>query len=288
MGKSKPPLVATVMKLEAPYVIEWVAWQRLQGFDVMIADNCTEGQQTALLRALSEAGYIHYVDARHLTSRPQLPGLELIFRDAEMLGYRVLGFMDVDEFIELLGDDPFGGAILITELMLSPMTWAVSFRWAMFGSAGRVQPGEGLVVERFTMRSTPDHARNGYVKSFVKIKSLRRWQALRRRPLVRDPHVFGVPSATYLLEGIRGRKQVFDRPQGDWKLARIRHYAVKSREEFAVKRSRGDAFYDAIAPAEEYLAANDLNDVADPLAPGVIERVRTEVDDITRSIGAKV
>ena len=94
--------IAAVMKQEQPYIVEWVAWHRLLGFDIMIADNGGNDGQSELLLNLANAGLISYIDARMFTRAPQVLAYYAMFRLARRTGVRYVGFLDADEFFEPL------------------------------------------------------------------------------------------------------------------------------------------------------------------------------------------
>lgn len=276
-----PPAIGAIMKREAPYLAEWVAWHRLQGFELIVADNCTDGPQTAMLRRLAAAGELTYLDARDMTDRPQLAAYEGI-RAAAIAGpWPALGFLDADEFFEPLGPDPWGGAALIARQLARPLVHAIGLRWCIFGSGGQVRSAPGLVTERFVERGPSEAMQNQYVKSFARTAALAGGQ-----PLF-GPHVLPVPKLLTARDGTRVRRMNRRARPGGWRLARIRHYALKSAEEFAIKRGRGDVFYRAGEKPRDahYWQDYDHAGIADPLPPGVIERLALETARIATLAG---
>ncbi len=278
------PVIGAIMKMEADYLVEWVAWHKLQGFDLIVADNCTQGAQTKLLQALSARGYLHYVDARMYPTRPQLPAYHKIFWAALKLRYRYFGFMDTDEFFEPLQGDPFSGAALVTNLLKTPGIWGVSFRWCLFGSSLNDQAQTGLVVDRFAMRGLSEARGNRYVKSFARINRIFLGRWWRPHRLFDNPHLFRVSKKHYSLDGQMGERQVLDRENHDWTLARIRHYAVKTKEEFKLKRGKGDVFYEISPDEMQYLKNFDLNDVPDPMRADLVARLSEKISEINLSL----
>ncbi len=277
------------MKLESRYILEWVAWHRLQGFDIMIADNCTEGRQTALLQRLTSAGLIHYVDVRDIGDRPQMPAYHIMFHNAVKLHYRYLGYLDADEFFEPLVGEKFGGAALIKRQLRKPFLCAVSFRWCSFGSSGQELWKDGLVLERFTAHAPSEHMWNQQVKSFartstVSIKSLLRSTG----KAIPGHHVFKLYRCLYAFDGTRCVIRNDEGAAAAWNIARIRHYPIKSKEEFTTKQSMGDAYYGQAAKrGHSYFVAHDLNDVEEPLDQETLDRVKEEIAKIRALISEK-
>ncbi len=72
--------ICTIMKQEEPYILEWVAYHRKLGFDLVIADNGGNDRTTDLLSALDRAGLIKRLDFRWCRSRPQLPAYRALLR----------------------------------------------------------------------------------------------------------------------------------------------------------------------------------------------------------------
>lgn len=277
------PLVGAIMKLEAPYVVEWVAWHRMQGFDLMIADNCREGAQTALLRKLARHSLIHYVDARHASVPPQMRVYKTIFFNALRLGYRYLGYLDADEFFEPLGKNRFDGAALVRAVLDQPGISTCVFQWAIFGSAGLTHQSHEPVVERFPLRGEFSTEMNRHEKSFARVSGVLRRYILggfRFKRAMKYPHLFRF-----------NRKQIYhdvapelirDQVAGaSWRSARIRHYAVKSLEEFEIKsRLRKDAFYPERTRGRAYWESFDKNDVEDRFPADVCRDLRAEMNRI--------
>lgn len=283
------PLIAAIMKEETPYIVEWVAWHKLQGFDLMVGDNCTEGTQTELLKRLERIGLIACVDCRNIPRPPQLPAYRKMLLRAFLLGYRFIGFMDGDEFFEPLGNGQ-SGADLVRDTLSRKGIHACGYRWAIFGSSGHERASAEPVMIRFTRRAPPLALFADRPKSFARISSL-----VARRPRWRSgkfllfgiigPHHFHLPTKRYLIDGVSGSSSA-DGVCG-WKNARIRHYAVKSREECRFKARRGDVFYETNKYADDaYWRRYDLNDIEDPLAPELQRALLDKIAEIERALAA--
>ena len=289
---NETPALAAVMKREERYIVEWVAWHRLQGFELYIADNGGEAQ-TELLKKLERANYIHYVDARDLLSRPQMPAYSRLFRRALRAGHRYIGYLDGDEFFEPLAGDPFGGAKLVRDLLKRPKVYACAFRWAIFGSETDCEDIDVPVTRRFQHRGSPEDWLALEIKSFarcdVMLKRMFRRIFPKFRYAMSKPHWFRVRAARYSLDG----DAWIDYPhrKGEWKLARIRHYSIKTPAEFANKVVRGDAQHDdGINGVNEntasvYFSDRDTNDHYDPLDPLLFERLEAMIEQIKGDVG---
>ena len=58
-------LVFAATRNEGPFIVEWVCWYRMLGFDVMIATNDCTDASPALLEALQSQGWL-----THFTHQP--------------------------------------------------------------------------------------------------------------------------------------------------------------------------------------------------------------------------
>lgn len=284
---SKPtPLIGAIMKREAPYIVEWVAWHKLQGFDLLIADNCREGSQTNLLLKLADAELIRYIDFRHHEITPQLAAYRKMIRRAIWEGYRYFGFLDADEFFEPLIGDGLGSSDLVVRQLEQEGVKAVSFRWCIFGSNGHKNFSDGMVLERFTRRGKSEARFNQWVKSFVRLPSVCARALLTPMWLIKDPHIFEIDKQHYCLDGKPSIRMEVGERQARWNCARIRHYAVKSKEEFMIKRGRGDGIFlpGAKPDYSTYWEDFDLNEIDDPMDPRLLNRLKSSIEDIYKII----
>jgi hypothetical protein len=149
-----------------PYLLEWIAYHRALGIEAfLLADNGGDDGTSELLQKLERhqvVGRIDWTGEKYF----QLAFL----RQAIELGRLFdsgLFLIDVDEFLR-----PLDGVLSIADLarswMADPEIGAVAINWAIYGSSGRQNAGEGLVIERFTRRAPQDFHINQHVKSFIR------------------------------------------------------------------------------------------------------------------------
>ena len=81
--------IAAVMKQEGDYVLEWVAWHRLLGFEILIADNGGSDRQTELLQCLSSHGIITRLDLQFITKKPQIPAYNALLAHGMQVRHRL-------------------------------------------------------------------------------------------------------------------------------------------------------------------------------------------------------
>jgi hypothetical protein len=275
--------VGAIMKLEAPYIVEWVTWYRLLGFEVVIADHGGDDGQSELLAKLDALGLITRIDVGSWHGLVQEMVYLLLFRWARRSGFDYIGFLDADEFLEpmTIGDTFEGsGARLIDELFRTSNAAVLAFNWMIFGDSNLARAGPEPVTERFTWAAEQSFKDNRHVKSFCAIE---RCHALFRSHLRHERaiavHVANVPCAAISHDGmpIRTAWNLSTTVDVSWQFARIRHYVIKSREEFRDKKARRSAWSNY---NEEYFTYFARNEIHAPLPPHVIARLRQEIAKI--------
>ncbi|WP_298905577.1 glycosyltransferase family 2 protein [uncultured Aliiroseovarius sp.] len=236
------------MKNEAPYILEWLAYHRSIGIDdfCIFSNDCTDGTNLILNR-LDQMGVIRHFD------NPQGPRMDpqrsAYSRANKMPWVRSADWVlivDADEFLNVhVGD---GSVDALIENCGAPD--AISINWRLMGSSGHAHWDEStLVTERFTHGSTFERPENGLVWGFKTLFrpevfdffGVHRPKFLKHREITSDmarwTNADGRPMGGRILEkGWRGSK---DNVTG--KGAQVNHYAIKSREEFLLKRLRGTA-----------------------------------------------
>lgn len=274
------PVICAIMKLESPYILEWVAWHRLQGFDIIIADNCTEGMQTRILKKLENFGLIHYMYYGDVKVCPQMKSYHAMFWKAFSLGYKYIGFLDADEFFEPISEDFFCGAKVVRDSLKKPFVWAVSYRWAVFGSNNLVNYSDELVLERFARRGKSECECSQAVKSFARISAvLMKIFFSSVHKAMSSPHVFRLWKFAYSHDGVRNKIRDDHATPHNWNNARIRHYAVKSWEEFLIKKNqRGDSFAKNGKKNIAYWDMYNKNDEYDPIDINLLSEVKDELN----------
>ena len=198
--------LVAIVRNEAPYLLEWLAWHRLLGFEhILIYDNESNDGSEHLLEQMAKAGLI---TLRRWPDRaghsPQLS----CYADATIsCTTRWIMFLDLDEFINLPRDATIGDFLA----RFDPDVAAIGLNWRLFGSAGQAEGGGAPVTARFTRAAPRDHGLNR----------------------VRLMHGRYVDASGAPLDPGRGFAPVRH------EAAQINHYAVKSRAEFTAKRRRG-------------------------------------------------
>ncbi|HEY0183383.1 MAG TPA: glycosyltransferase family 2 protein [Rhodopila sp.] len=272
--------LCAIVRDEGPYLLEWLAWYRLLGFDqIVIYDNGSADESAELLPALHRSGLI---DHRPWPDRdgeqPQLPAYR--HATAECVT-EWIAFLDADEFLVL------HDCRRITDLLqrLPEDCSAVAFNQRFFGSAGLSGYDDRLVIERFTRTSPPDHPLNVWIKTIARANRIK---------AISNPHSCELRSGYYVEPG--GRACVLDGQSRTHHISlthgQYNHYILKSREEYLKKKSKGRVSVAREDPerfvkyTDAFFALHDQNDCEDTSAARLAEAVRAERDRLIRICGA--
>jgi Glycosyl transferase family 2 len=280
MPSAKPPVlvIAAPVKAEAPYLVEWIAYHRAQGIRAfLLADNGGPDDTSELLTKLHDAGLVLRLDWRE-QKRFQMIFYRQALDVARRLSADGLFFIDLDEFLR---PDPTHGATVLNiaqHWLADPSIGAVALNWAIYGSSGRTEAGEGLVIERFTRRGPQELAVNHHAKAFVRVADC--------EGPADNPHAMVLRSGRYA--DPNGKDVDWDTSKGFatgittrvvWDAIRVDHFIVKSRAEFAAKQARGAMLHQE-RNWDRYFAAYDRNDVEDPVSPEFVARTKEEIAKI--------
>jgi hypothetical protein len=217
-----------IVKDEIHGIVEWLAHYKALGFtDFLIYDNDSTDGTSDVLRALDEAGELVHLDWPHeVGSRPQRMAYEHARRHSDV---DWIAFFDADEFL-FLRDDP---SIDIFLGRFEAEVSAIAFNWTVFGSGGQERYRPVPVIERFT-DALPEEA-----SLHLTVKTMGR----RARLVGNGVHRVKIDDGRYVTPS--GRKASFQNHRAvrtrDAAVASVHHYAIKSMEEYAIKRARGDA-----------------------------------------------
>ncbi len=234
-------LIVTTMKNEAPFMLEWVAFNRAIGFtDFLIYTNDCDDGTDKIAERLQEMGLAQHRDNQFRKGgSPQRTALkkavnEPIYQEADWLICA-----DCDEFLNIRAgtgrlDDLFAAVGNVD---------AISVCWKLFGNSGHVTYTEDFITGRFD-RSAGEHEYPNFRARGMKtlVRNNDRFLKLR---IHRPAFKLDQGDVTWVDAG--GRPMPSDYLDGGWKThdafthdhARLHHYAVRSVESFLVKRDRG-------------------------------------------------
>jgi glycosyltransferase involved in cell wall biosynthesis len=247
--------VCLIAKNEERAIVEWLAYQRIIGFDqIRVYDNGSTDSTAQLVRDVGsrETGvtYVSWPDRPGQRPQPTAYADAIANCDTDWIA-----FFDTDEFLVLHKH------LTVAEFLKSmpPNASGVAINWLVFGSGGRSAAGSGLVIDRFTWAADRRHGKNRISKSIVRPQSVKT-MLVHTATLVNGIYVNSVGEQVDIENNAKT-------PAVCHVGAQLNHYLLKSREEFLLKKSRG---HSARAPEEkekfthideEFWAAHDLNDI---------------------------
>lgn len=223
--------VCIIVRDEERGIGEWLAYQKVIGFDQIFVYNNGSKDRTAdiALRAAAQDRSIVLIDWPDSPERkkPQIAAYNDVLKRSST---EWIAFFDADEF--LVFDDPHMsiGTFIST---YPEETGAIAVNWRIFGSSGRQEPGDGLVIERFLRCGPEHHTMSNYCKSIVRRRSVQEMKV--HVPVLHEGQVFdSTGSITDIDRDCRTARK-------NHRIATLNHYALKSRTEFSEKCARGRA-----------------------------------------------
>lgn len=267
-------------KNEGPYLLEWIAYHRRLGFkEIVVYDNGSTDGSARLLAGLAALGVITF---RRQPDRPRRGPQFYAYTDAvRCCRTEWVMFLDLDEYLVL------ERVSTLPELLrrFDDEVSQVGFNWRVFGSSGRKEPGEGLIIERFLSASLPQQPVNAHLKSVTRCD---------RIALVNVHAAFlseGIavhPDETPVQFGkVHGISQEIRPAAG-----RVHHYAVKSEAEFLGKIARGRGTIAAGQPQKkrgnpaQLFKSLDLNDLHCPDLLAVAPAIRADMAELAARLEA--
>ncbi|PID95773.1 MAG: hypothetical protein CSA85_00660 [Alphaproteobacteria bacterium] len=241
-------LVIAATRNEGPYLLEWIAWQKMLGFErVLILHNDCTDHSPQMLRLLERAGWVY--QKRHFP-KPNQPPKTSAHRTA-MRHHAVADaewafVCDVDEFLVVHVGDKSVAALAD---VIAPDNYGMCVHWRVFGTGGAQEWRDGLVHRMFT-RSGPEDARqNSCFKTLVKNPTMFRvlnphgpqkwlggdrfkwwWNEADRKFILAD----GSHYAPY--HPSERPKVSTEHNRITNQMAQVNHYALQSVEKFNLKR----------------------------------------------------
>lgn len=246
MAKARFTAVS-LMKDEGPYLVEWVAWHRMIGFDriVIYTNDCSDGSE-ALLAEMEEFGVIHRNNPVPAGKKPQPHGLRLAEADPAVLDSDWIMVLDGDEFIDLRDGADLAGLVAACPAR----TQAICLTWRIMGSSGIRDWNPGLVTQTYLQGARDGFARGWGVKTLF-----RPFEDMRLG--IHRPDLRGAKSDPARAERLAAQLWVngsgipltrrFKR--GAWRsspwtmgrdLAEIKHYATRSFDNYLLRAARGN------------------------------------------------
>ncbi|MGX9353834.1 glycosyltransferase family 2 protein [Roseobacteraceae bacterium S113] len=237
----------TCVKNEGPFLLEWIAYNRVIGVSdhLFYSNDCSDGTDV-LLDALAEHGIVTHLPNPAQGRNYQMEALKDAAKQAVVAEADWLWVADVDEFLNIhVGDNTIPALI---EACGDPSV--ISLHFQFFANAGIETYEDAPVIGQFTRTHNPDLWCG---ESAIEVKTLvRRDFPLQyygaHRPFFKGKRPDGlewtdgsgrdVPHRFFIAANKR-RIRKFP-AMGARKFATLNHYALRSLESYLVKNDRGD------------------------------------------------
>lgn len=217
--------ICAIFKNEAPYLLEWIHYHRMVGFDhFVLYDNDSTDDGVARIAASVHAPHVEVI------RWPPRPGQLVAYRDFianHASRFDWVAFIDIDEFIV-----PLETASVRDLLVRYGGFSAVLMNWLVFGSSGHDRRPDGPVLENYTQRLPERWKVNRHVKTLARVADLLgigiNAHAFRLRHGACNPLSRPVPNVAIQPAPCHARLV-------------INHYLTRSREDWEDKLRRGPA-----------------------------------------------
>jgi len=254
-------VVITSMRNEANYILEWVAWNIMIGFDkVIIFTNHNDDHSLDILEKLQTEGYVEYFElSPPADAKPQMyafnKGIEWLHANKPDW----VACFDADEYLVLNKDRNLDEYLA----RFSDDVDAIAINWKIFGSGKINRKGLGLTTERFLLRAKDNYSVHSQFKSIFRYKeSLLRFH---HRAFYKESNTKYIYSNGEELS--ESAKKAGFRKEDiyiNYELAQLNHYTIRSFEEFLSKMDRGNGFdltHLKNTRHKKYLGLFDKNDI---------------------------
>jgi Glycosyl transferase family 2 len=294
----------SAMKNEAPFVLEWIAYHKVIGFDeIVICSNPSNDGMEEILGALADAGEIRHLRAEvPPDERPQLVASDTFSAEVGFRPNDWYLWLDADEFLNIHVGDRTVDALVDA---LAGRQFAL-INWRVFGAAGNARFPGRFIDESFARASDAGFRENMQQKTLFRFDdAVRGFGRIGiHRPLLKaasglslDAVMVGSGSAAdpsvrphrIWLRGSDIGSNAFVSPhESGWTLAQINHYCVRTPEFFALKRLRGRGFEASAAGRSNtrhtnwFFARHDRNETEDRSILHWQARVTDEIARLVR------
>ena len=241
MTENQRFLVATGMRNEGPFIVEWVCWYRMLGFEVLVATNDCTDHSVALLDAFQSAGWLTHAPHKPREGQPpQKSALRKIITHPLTAEVDWTLICDVDEFLVLHHHETIAG-------LIGPAPhdfMAMVFNWKCFGQGEWDRYQDGIVHRQFRRCGM------GHLPMNRPFKTLLRNPTDWNRLGAHFPHGFRgdwaahdsrvvTPSGTPLPQFNAPENhpiRFLEKEQIDHETAQMNHYIIRAKESYDHKR----------------------------------------------------
>lgn len=260
----------SMMKDEAPYLLEWFAHHMAVGFtDILVYTNdCSDGTDTMLMR-LEELG-LGYHRRNDIPEgiKPQPSALKYAQVEPIVQNSDWVLVFDSDEFLTI----KYGDGTLTDLISAAGEADGIVITWRSFGSGNVVNWSRRPVTEQYQF-AAPELWNKGWgVKTLFKFDSDHWKLGIHRPKMKRKALETEYPNSINWLNGsglpmedyfkYRGWRSIRRTVGYDW--VQMNHYAVKSIDAYALRKLRGNVNNKADKYNADYWSLQDRNEVHEP------------------------
>ncbi|MCZ8153796.1 MAG: glycosyltransferase family 2 protein [Rhodobacteraceae bacterium] len=298
MERALRTAVMACMRNEAMFVVEWVAYHRLIGFDTIFVctNDCTDGTDAILDRLAAKGEVIHIRNGEMDGLPPQARGVQRVLAHPETARCDWLLHIDADEFLNIHRGDGHVQDLLAVADGFD----AMGISWRLFGDSGMSEWPGGLILEKQVMAEAKQTHFSAMQKTFFRPSRFRSGiDHMPKDPVATDIRLCNArgralrPDAL-LLAGesnlrIAAGEEINRKRHFGWDGACINHYAVRTRDLFLLKNVRGDGIGSRFQKryflnSRWYRAAN-VNDVEDRSIQRHLPALRKRLAALRKDLG---
>jgi hypothetical protein len=275
LTKHKSPhgtvMAVSMMKDEAPYLLEWFAHHMAVGFtDILVYTNdCSDGT-VEMLQRLEELGlgyHRHNVIPEGI--KPQPSAINHAENEPLVAAADWVLVFDADEFLSV--NHPSGHLDGMLADAVAKDANGIVITWRIFGSGFVTDWSREPVTEQYLYAAPPLWRMGWGVKTLFKYDP-EYWRLGIHRPKIKNKHIEdGFPETVHWLNGsglpmedyfkFRGWRSIRRTLGYDW--AQLNHYAIKSIDAYAIRKFRGNVNNKKDKYNADYWSLQDRNEVRD-------------------------
>lgn len=279
-------LIVTAMKNEAPFILEWIAYNRVIGVDhfLVYTNECSDNT-VAILDRLAAMGIVTRLDNPYKpggTVKPQHAALRDAAKQKVYAEADWIVTIDLDEFIAI----HVGDGTLTDLFRAANHPNAISLTWRFFGNGGVIGYEDRPVIEQFT-RCAPEIPPDPGLAWGFKTLFNRRTCQFRKLGVHRPAKM--TEGAEGAVRWVNGSGRVMPRrliergwrtvqPIFGYRLASLNHYALRSADSYLVKRDRGRINHTDQDQGVYYFQRRNYIAEEDTRLAHILPRLRAEID----------
>lgn len=249
MSEAPRYLVFAATRNEGAFLVEWVTWYRMLGFEVMVAHNDCTDHSPALLDALSAAGWVTPLPFAPNGAHPKTIAHRRARAHPLTAEADWMMICDIDEFLVLhRGDGTIDSFVQDMQARSDTPPDGICFHWRCFGTQARDRWEDGLQHRLFTACG------EGHSSVNISFKTLFREPLRFRRFGDHAPDRFdngegigprrfvdgeGRPLAIF--DGATEPVRMTSPAEVTHRAAQMNHYIVRTLEDFLLKRGTPSA-----------------------------------------------